>query len=173
MTNIHTSTDICIFARDRQASKLLIALNQDNNLNKSVDSFQLQGLTALQFAAMGGSLNCAEILVDRGADIHVADDDWRGDTSAHVAASYGNIRVLDMLLARGAVLNRENNIGETILHGVARGGYEAMSLRLLARELILIMTLIHMPLNKVYLTILEFEMKMEMLSTADLLSSLK
>ncbi len=53
------------------------------------------------------------ILLDAGADIDMQDMD--GDTPLIVAASEGNIQIVDLLLSRGASLEEEDDVSFQLL----------------------------------------------------------
>ena len=59
------------------------------------------GATALQLAAIQGSMRIVRLLLDRGADIHAAPAVVNGRTALEGAAEYGRVSVLNILLAEG------------------------------------------------------------------------
>jgi hypothetical protein len=60
------------------------------------------GATALQLAAIQGSVRIVRLLLDKGADIHAASAVVHGRTSLEGAAEHGRVSVLNILLAEGA-----------------------------------------------------------------------
>jgi len=58
-----------------------------------------------------------EILVNRGADVKVKDND--GNTVLHLAAERGDEVVVHLLLDRGADVKAKDNHGSTVLHSAA------------------------------------------------------
>jgi ankyrin repeat protein len=82
------------------------------------------GLTALHYAVRGGKLALIELLLDRGAEVHVLDDD--GLTPLlHLAKTRSKadpIPVLELLASRGANLDARDESGGTLLMHYARKG---------------------------------------------------
>ncbi len=71
------------------------------------------GQTALAFAAYQGFPEIAKLLLDRGADPDVRDDDGR--TPLMQAASNGHAEVAELLLDRRARIDAQNGEGATAL----------------------------------------------------------
>ena len=68
---------------------------------------QMNGLTALMYAAMSGNVYCVHILLDAGADVNAVhkseyDEEYHTIVRSTYAIRSGNIEVLDLLLAAGA-----------------------------------------------------------------------
>ena len=59
------------------------------------------GATALQLAAIQGSVRIVRLLLDKGADIHAAPAVVHGRTALEGAAEHGRVSVLNILLAEG------------------------------------------------------------------------
>lgn len=73
-----------------------------------------EGRTAIIFAAIGGHLECVQLLIERGALIHQAD--YSGRTALHWAAQYGHATIIHMLLRSGANMMNDDYQGRTALH---------------------------------------------------------
>lgn len=69
--------------------------------------------TALQEAAMAGHLEVVRVLLARGADVSLQDN--QGFTPLHAASWNGHLEVIDLLLAHNAALEARNNYGGTVL----------------------------------------------------------
>ena len=63
------------------------------------------------------------LILDAGAELHAADES--GFTAAHVAAQFGNTKILAALVERGASLPAQNKAGLTPLHVAAGTGERA------------------------------------------------
>jgi len=67
--------------------------------------------TALWWTALHGNLQLAQLLIDAGADVNLADKD--GWVPLSVAAFYGHAEVIKALLAAGADATKEVEDGDT------------------------------------------------------------
>jgi ankyrin repeat protein len=65
-----------------------------------LDGFDLQGQTALMWAAGNGELTIAAHLIKAGADVHATD--WWGKTALTYALTYNHIKVVALLMEHGA-----------------------------------------------------------------------
>ena len=70
-------------------------------------------MTALDFVAIYGHTDTAKLLLDRGANIDLADND--GKTALDFAAINGHLHIVTLLLDRGANINIADNGGKTAL----------------------------------------------------------
>jgi ankyrin repeat protein len=68
-------------------------------------------------AAAGDSVTVRE-LIDRGANVHGADEET-GDRPLHRAAMEGNTDIARLLIEAGADVNARNALGQTPLHWAA------------------------------------------------------
>jgi ankyrin repeat protein len=74
-----------------------------------VQEKESNGKTPLHYAALGGGVRIAELLIKKGADIEAEDnDEW---TPLHMAALKGEKQVADLLLSKGANLEAMDNTG--------------------------------------------------------------
>jgi len=85
-----------------------------------VGSRDVDGTTALHWAARADSLDTVKLLLEAGADARAAD--LYGTTPLYLAAENGSAPVLDALLAAGADPNMAAPTGETALMTAVRNG---------------------------------------------------
>ena len=86
------------YAAERGHSETLLALL--DNAGCDVDARGIWGMTPLMWAAQEGHTECAQLLLERGADISSLD---AGEfTAAHFAIVCGHLEVLRLLLASAA-----------------------------------------------------------------------
>ncbi len=94
---------------------------------KLVNARAANGATPLLWACIRGQLEVARLLVERGADVNLAQGD--GWTPLHAAVCDGNdaahIGITRLLLEHGAKLEARNGIGWTALHAAALKGNTA------------------------------------------------
>jgi len=74
----------------------------------------------LHMAARFGREDVAELLLNRGADVHVRDEP-AGSTALHLAALHGHIAVATVLVTRSADVRAATKFGRTPLHDAAFG----------------------------------------------------
>jgi len=72
------------------------------------------GRNSIAFGRKKGDSNVIELLLDRGAEISVQDED--GGTALLMAAECGQKNIVELLLDRGARINAQNENGATALH---------------------------------------------------------
>lgn len=72
-----------------------------------------QGIPLLHLAISAGSVPCARLLLDRGADPEAAG--LKGDTALHVAVRQGDEKLLALVLSRSTNVNLYNDAAETPL----------------------------------------------------------
>jgi hypothetical protein len=76
------------------------------------------GITPLFVAALFGRTEAAELLIERGADVKIANGEDRA-TALHAAAFFCHTDIVELLLAKGADINARNQKSETPLDAVA------------------------------------------------------
>ena len=91
-----------ILAAERgEAEDLQLLLNYPNDL--APDACTSTGRTALHTAALHYHTSCAEVLLNKGANIEFADQNCT--TALHIAALNGNCAMITLLIRRGANIN--------------------------------------------------------------------
>src|SRR5213593_696815 len=110
---------------DREAVRALVRQRVD------VNAPQVDGMTALHWAAYRDDLETVDLLVRAGA--HVKAANRYGVTSLSLACTNGNAAMVDLLLNAGADANATLSGGETPLMTAARVGSAASVKALLAR----------------------------------------
>lgn len=89
-----------------------------------------QQLTPLLMACRFGKTDCAQELINAGADVNQKDGD--GNPPLWAAAYANNIELLEMLLGAGADINSQNGDGVTTLMYAASAGKAAVVSKLIA-----------------------------------------
>jgi ankyrin repeat protein len=74
----------------------------DSGADINMPPFDRYGATALQFAAIGGYIGIAQLLIQRGADVNAPSARIGGRTALEGAAEHGRIDMLQLLLSAGA-----------------------------------------------------------------------
>ena len=82
--------------------------------------------TALQFAAFGGQLETAKLLLERGADVQAIAQTKFRNTPLQIALLTGQLEVARLLVAKGADVNAKQAEGFTALHTAAELGSEPL-----------------------------------------------
>jgi uncharacterized protein len=101
-------------AGDRAAVESLIGRKAD------VNAAQVDGATAIQWAAYRDDLQMADVLIAAGADVKLSNRE--GATPMYLAATHGSAPMIEKLLKSGADANQLGPEGETPLMLVARTG---------------------------------------------------
>lgn len=78
-----------------------------------VNTLSSCGGTPLSEAASLGYVELVEYLLSQGASLHIA---GQHDPTLHEAVRSGNAAMVQLLLAAGAPIDEQNNLGETPLH---------------------------------------------------------
>ncbi|GAB1317952.1 hypothetical protein MFIFM68171_08162 [Madurella fahalii] len=99
-----------------------------------VNSKDGSGYTPLMYAAEGGFQHIVRNLISKLTETHSdPEDEWsleteldqntsEGNTALHLATSSGHLKMVDLLLQRGASPTKENEVGYTPLHLAAKLG---------------------------------------------------
>lgn len=87
----------------------------------SSEAGQLQGATALHWAAHRNAVNLCARLIELGADVNDASTEW-WRTPLAWAADAASVAAVELLLRHGADVNQDAIAGTTALHAVAMGG---------------------------------------------------
>ncbi len=98
----------------------------------SATAYSADGFTALHFPAFFGGVECARVLVERGADVDAHGRGWMTGTPLNSAAAGRHADVARLLLERGADPNARQGSGWTPLHSAAHNGDPDMVALLLA-----------------------------------------
>jgi len=77
-----------------------------NWLDVNAPAHQRGGATALQYAAMVGSVSIAEALLARGANVNAPAAEQNGRTAVEAAAENGHLEVMRLLLRSGVIVYR-------------------------------------------------------------------
>jgi len=88
-----------------------------------LEAKDLDGCTALSLALMQQMTECAQLLLDKGADVTAASHD--GTTALHHAAGTGDGEMVRTLVERGALLEASNKDTSTALHWASGEGAAA------------------------------------------------
>ncbi|MGQ0699199.1 MAG: ankyrin repeat domain-containing protein [Panacagrimonas sp.] len=121
---------LAFFIHDARTGKC-DALARSLDAGVPVDGVDAVDQTALIAAASKNHIECAKVLLDRGADPNRADPaGW----TPLIHATYFNAspEFIDLLVAKGANVNAQNTRGVTALYLAAAGGHEAYVVQLLA-----------------------------------------
>jgi ankyrin repeat protein len=109
---------------DEKLARRLLELGVD------VDARDVDGGTALQWAAWYGYSGIVAILLDYGADVDAADH-TSGRRALHEAAKHGHLETLKLLLVRGAKVDARDRLSWTPLHHAAtQGGWRVVEVLL-------------------------------------------
>ena len=90
-----------------------------------VDTTNIRGQTALNLAAINGSLDAVHLLIERGADVNLPDEDQRTPLMDAVIPSTDDFpkdAVVRALLEAGAHINAQDHKGLSALHIAAWAG---------------------------------------------------
>jgi ankyrin repeat protein len=98
----------------------------------SATAYSADGFTALHFPAFFGGMECARVLLDRGANVDAHGRGWMTGTPLNSAAAGRHADVARLLLERGADPNARQGSGWTPLHSAAHNGDPDMVTLLLA-----------------------------------------
>jgi hypothetical protein len=96
------------------------ALLSRNDVLRYINAKDNIGATPLHDASMKGRTEVVNLLIEKGADIHVKNKN--GYTALHYASMKGRTEVVNLLIEKGADINVKNNNGLTPLCWASRNG---------------------------------------------------
>ncbi|PCG88332.1 Hypothetical protein PENO1_110850 [Penicillium occitanis (nom. inval.)] len=91
------------------------------NKTDAIDCVDGSGTTALQWAAMRGSLEINRLLLEKGADVNAWGSKY--GSALQAAAEGGHIEIVQLLLEKGADINAQGGYHGNALQGAATGGH--------------------------------------------------
>ena len=92
----------------KDAARMLLAEGRE------VDACDVEGWTALMYAALGGHYETASWLIKKGANVNARSfGGFAGTTPLMIAASCGHEEIVRLLLAHGAEVDFEGPLGGT------------------------------------------------------------
>ncbi|KAM6948292.1 transient receptor potential cation channel subfamily A member 1a [Aplochiton taeniatus] len=104
------------------------SVNNMLGLNVSLDHKSKQKKSALHFAAEYGRFNTCERLLDSMAETRLLNEgDDNGMTPLHLASRNGHVRVVEMLLRRGALFHSDYRGWSCLHHAASEGFTQTMS----------------------------------------------
>ncbi|XP_045831536.1 ankyrin repeat domain-containing protein 1 [Trifolium pratense] len=115
--------DLSHAAQNGDLNALRLAID---NLSGSIDEPVEDGDTALHLTCLYGHFQCAQLLLERGADLEAKDED--GAIPLHDACAGGFLEIVQLLFNRASdsehikrMLESVDSEGDTPLHHAARG----------------------------------------------------
>lgn len=101
-------------ARCNKDKSLLVLLDSGDNIERRDQSED----TPLVLAAFYDAFECAKLLIERGANVNVAEDFYLY-TPLHWAAQFGFVEIAELLINNGARINAVDHEQRTPLHHAA------------------------------------------------------
>ncbi|KAL0018494.1 hypothetical protein WJX79_003679 [Trebouxia sp. C0005] len=120
----YTALHLAVQAGNSDLVRQLLPLPACDPSAKDID-----GLTALHWAASKGQLGMLAALLKRGCQVNAPTND--GWTALHEAAANGHALIVDKLLASAAQVDLKTSNGSTALHNAANCGHSAVVKQLL------------------------------------------
>jgi uncharacterized protein len=87
-----------------------------------VNSFSIDGFTALHLAAFFGQLAVTSYLIERAADVDAVAKNMMKVTPLHSAVAQSNVAIPELLIKHGAQVNARQEGGFSPLHAAAQSG---------------------------------------------------
>jgi ankyrin repeat protein len=109
-------------------SEVKEAIKKDPSI---VNSFSSDGFTALHLAAFFGQAEVMQYLIEKGANVNSVARNVMKVMPLHSAAAQSNVRIVELLLDQGALVNAQQEGGFTALHAAAQSGNLEMARLLL------------------------------------------
>ena len=92
-----------------------------------LNSFSIDGFTALGLASFFGHLSLVKILLNKGANPNIASNNQFKVAPIHSACAISNFDIAQLLIAHGADVNAKQMQGVTPLHSAAHNGHTKLS----------------------------------------------
>ena len=118
--------DACSSCGLGDVDHLQALIDADANVAEAVDGY---GMTPLHWAARAGAIDCAEVLLARGADVDVTNKTLRAPLQ--LAAEADQVEVIRLLARHGADVHTQDRKGRTPLHRATYEGQVAAAEALL------------------------------------------
>jgi len=117
-------TPLALAAFFGQTAAVTVLLDYGADVNQMGDSTasNVPKNTALHAALAGRAWEAAQVLLERGADVHARDDGGR--TPLHNAAFAASARLAEAILARGADVHARDNSGKNPLAWAEERGHQ-------------------------------------------------
>jgi ankyrin repeat protein len=114
-------------AKEGHAKIVGYLIDSGANVNHQLhERAERAGTTPLHMAASAGRSECVAVLLEKGADMTLAE--WKGgNTALHIAASGGYEETVRELLAGGAQRDATNTAGETAAELATAAGHERVA----------------------------------------------
>lgn len=94
-----------------------------------IDGTDIEGRSALHWAARNGDIGMMDFLIAEGADINLQND--RDRTPLHLAAEFGRAEAVRTLLSAGARVQIRDEMNDTALHMALANGHADAAIALL------------------------------------------
>jgi len=122
-------------AKDPLSSENLRSLVENGNYGEleklvtkeNVNKLFIEGESLLTKAIEKNDKTLFELLIAKGIDVNLANDDFYGSTQLMACSGYGNLEFAKILIAKGADVNRQDKSGDTVIHWSAYSGQIAFT----------------------------------------------
>lgn len=98
-------------------------LETENSLSK--DGFDTESWTDLHWASADNHLEEIKTIIEKFSEM-ISCKDKNGRTALHLAAFFGNLKVVELLISAGAAINSTDENGSNSLHFAAENGHFEM-----------------------------------------------
>jgi ankyrin repeat protein len=113
----NTPLQLLVCANETQHVRKVLDLSAD--VNAKADD--IQGATALQYAAMNGNFEIVDMLIEAGADVNAPPAACNGRTAIEGAAEWGRLDMVHYLLEAGADIQDQKNYRRTVHRAWSEG----------------------------------------------------